>query len=120
MGNKNESTREQARQILKDGILDMSVARLKQLSEFGLTGNISLSSKLYNVKSAFDYIEYDEESNAITFMNMESRAGNNAVLLMVDSIVEISGCEDSIYPDKYLNINIKLKDDTAIVIRVLY
>lgn len=36
MNKKNETSREQARQILKSGILDMSIARLIQMSGFGL------------------------------------------------------------------------------------
>ena len=41
MSNKNEATREQARQILKNGILDMSVERLIQMTRYGLCGNVN-------------------------------------------------------------------------------
>ena len=41
MANKNETTKEQAREILKNGVLDMSVARLIQMTRYGLCGNIS-------------------------------------------------------------------------------
>lgn len=39
----NETSREQARQILKNGICDMDIARLIQMSQFGLKGNAVLS-----------------------------------------------------------------------------
>ena len=42
MSNKNEATREQAREILKNGILDMSVERLIQMASYGLCGNINI------------------------------------------------------------------------------
>ncbi len=38
MNKKNEATREQARQILKNGICDMSIARLIQMSQFETVG----------------------------------------------------------------------------------
>ena len=121
MDKNNGLTREQARQILKNGILDMSVARLIQMANFGLMGNISLSHELYVVKNAFNHIEYDEENDIITFSVKESQADDyGAISFFVDSIVEISGCEDAHYPDEYLNINIKMEDDTTIEIRVLY
>ena len=53
MSNKNEATREQARQILKNGILDMSIARLIQMSNFGLMGNIELSNRYVDIQNVF-------------------------------------------------------------------
>ena len=49
MNRKNETAREQARQILKDGICDMSVARLIQMSQFGLMGNVILSNEKIDI-----------------------------------------------------------------------
>lgn len=121
MGKKNEATREQARKILKNGILDMSIARLIQMSRFGLMGSISLSSEFAVVNNVFNRIEYDQENDTITFLVKELQADSyGQVSFLTDSIVEISGCEDSENPDEYLNINIKLKEDTTIKIRVLY
>lgn len=40
MSTKREVTREGARRILRNGILDMNVARFIQMSQFGLMGNI--------------------------------------------------------------------------------
>ena len=45
MNKKKEATREDARRILRNGILNMSIARLIQLSHYGLMGNIALSSE---------------------------------------------------------------------------
>ena len=121
MSIKNEPAREQARQILKKGILDMNIARLIQMSEFGLIGNISLSRECVVANNAFNRIEYDEGHNIITFLIGESQAGNyGEISFSIDLIAEISGCEDAENPDEYLNINIKLEDGTAIVIKVLY
>lgn len=121
MGDKNESTREQARQILKNGILNMSVARLIQMSEFGLCGSISLSSGFVAANNSFNCIEYNQQKDTVTFQVKESQIGSYGEMsFQIDSIAEISGCEDSENPDEYLDINIKLVDDTVIVIKVLY
>ena len=121
MNSKKEPTREDARQILKKGILDMSIARLIQMSRYGLMGNILLSTKFAEANNAFNRIEYDEENNIITFLIRESQGCNyGEISFSIDLIAEISGCEDEEKPDEYLNINIKLKDDTEINIRVLY
>ena len=121
MSTKKEPTREDARQILKKGILDMSVARLIQMSRYGLMGNISLSREFTEANNAFNRIEYDEEHNIITFLIRESQGCNyGEISFSIDLIAEISGCEDAENPEEYLNISIKLEDDTTIDIRVLY
>ena len=121
MSKKNEATREQARQILKNGILDMSVARLIQLSHYGLMGNVILSNKKIFVQNAFNRISYDEESDVITFSANESQSSSyGAISFSVGAITEISGCEDEEYPEEFLNVNIKLEDGIAINIRILY
>ena len=121
MSIKNEYTREQAREILKNGILDMNIARLIQMAEFGLMGTISLSTKYVEASNAFNHIEYDDECEIMTFLIEESRGCNyGEISFSIDLIAEISGCEDEEKPDEYLNINIKLEDDTEINIRVLY
>lgn len=118
---KNEATREQARQILKNGILDMSIARLIQMSNYGLHGFIEFESTTTMVQNPFNCILHDEESNVITFIAKETEEKcYGAVSFVIDAITEISGCEDSEKPDTVLNINISLDDDTAIRISVLY
>lgn len=117
---KNEVTREESRQILKKGILDMNVARLIQMSHFGLMGNIVLPNKILSVENVFNRISYEEKSNVITFLVEESQVNYGAISLLVDAITEISGCENKENPEEYLDVNIKLDDDTTVIIKVLY
>lgn len=53
---KNEVTKEKARQILKKGILDISVASLIQMSHFGLMGNIVLLNETFSIENVFNCI----------------------------------------------------------------
>ena len=117
---KKETTREEARQILKNGILDMSVERLIQMSELGLIGNIALSNEVTFINNLFNHINYDEESNVITFSVGEAQGNYGAISFSVGAITDISGCENAENPDEWLNINIKLKNDTDVLIKVLY
>lgn len=116
----NEATREQARQILKNGICDMNITRLIQMSHYGLKGNVVLSNETVSVENVFNRIGYDKESNVVTFSVEESQNRYGAISFPIGSITEISGCGDEEYPDEYLNVNIKLDDETAINIRILY
>lgn len=118
--NNNEATREQARQILKNGICDMNIARLIQMSHYGLKGNVVLSNETVSVENVFNHIGYNEENNNIIFSVEESQGSYGAISFPIGSITEISGCGDEEYPDEYLNVNIKLDDETAINIRILY
>lgn len=118
--NNNEATREQARQILKDGICDMSIARLIQMSQFRLMGNVVLSNETVSVENVFNHIGYNEKNNNITFSVEESQGSYGAISFPVDAITEISGCEDEGTPEEYLDVNIKLNDGMAINIRILY
>ncbi|MCI9143563.1 MAG: hypothetical protein HFH87_13285 [Lachnospiraceae bacterium] len=120
MNKKNEATREKARQILKDGICDMSIARLIQMSQFGLMGNIKLSNGTLTVENVFNHISYDVENNAISFSVEESQGSYGAISFPVDAISEISGCEDKENPEEYLDVDIKLNDGMTIVIKILY
>ena len=116
----NKATREQARQILKDGICNMSITRLIQMSQFGLMGNITLSNVMVFVENVFNHICYNEENNNITFSVEESQGSYGAISFPVDAISEISGCEDKENPEEYLNVHIKLKDGMDIEIKILY
>ena len=118
--NGNEATREQARQILKDGICDMNIARLIQMSQYGLMGNVVLSSETVAVENVFNHIGYNEENNNITFSVEESQDTYCAISFPADAILEISGCEDKEYSEEYLDVNIKLKDGMNIDIKILY
>lgn len=120
MSNKNEATREQARDILKKGIMDMSIPRLIQMSNYGLMGNIELSNESVCVQNVFNRIGYDEENDCMTFIVEECESPYGTVSFFIGSIVDISGCEDVDNPEEYLNINIQLDDETTIKINVLY
>ena len=121
MNKKNEATREQARQILKSGILDMNIARLIQMSEFGLKGSIVLSNEMVSVENAFNRIDYDLESDIITFSVEElQKVCYGVISFSMSAIEEISGCEDKEKPEEYLNVNIRLKDAMIIYIKILY
>lgn len=116
----NNATREQARQILKNGICDMSVVRLIQMSRYGLMGNIVLSNEMVSVENVFNRISYNEDDNVITFSVEELQGSYGSVSFLVDSVTEITGCEDEKNPEEYLNVNIKLKDGLNISVKILY
>lgn len=121
MSKKKEPTREDARQILRKGILDMSIGRLIQMSHYGLMGNIILSNNDVFVQNVFNRIDYNEEKDIITFSIEEGESVlYGSVSFKIDSIVNISGCDNADNPEDYLNINIELKNDTTIKIKVLY
>lgn len=54
--NDKDNGKEQARQILKNGILDMSVKRLIQMVNFGLCGNIEVMTDLCGTSNYFNHI----------------------------------------------------------------
>lgn len=120
MSKNREVTREDARWILRNGILDMNVARLIQMSQFGLMGNITLSNKLAFAENVFNCISYDEKNNIITFSVEESQVRYGKISFSIDAIVDISGCDDKENPEEYLHVNIKLDNDITIDIRILY
>lgn len=121
MNKENKGTREEARQILKKGILDMSIGRLIQMSNYGLIGNIILANKAAFIQNVFNRISYDEEKDIMTFSVEEGESAlYGSVSFSLKLIADISGCEDVDNPEDYLNINIKLEDGTAIKIKVLY
>ncbi len=43
-----------------------------------------------------------------------------SISFCVDSITDISGCDDKDNPEEYLNVNIRLQDNSAISIKILY
>lgn len=120
MSNKSEVSREQARQILKNGILDMSIARLIQMSNYGLMGNVEVSNDCVSVRNGFNQIAYDEENESMVFSVQETLGKYGEISFSVNEIEDISGCEDVENPEEWLNINIRMADGTAIKINVLY
>lgn len=118
--NGKNATREQARQILKDGILNMNIGRLIQMSNYGLMGSVILLNEKMFIQNVFNHIDYEEENKIIMFSVKESEDSYGMVSFSVDAITEISGCEDEENPEEYLNVNIKLQDGMTVHIRILY
>lgn len=119
---KDNVTKEDARQVLRKGILDMSVERLIQMSKFGLAGNIELRNEIMLADNAFNHMDFHEENGCITFSVVEANADYcyGSISFLVDAIVDISGCDDKDNPDEYLNVNIRLQDNTVITLKILY
>ena len=116
----NEATREQTKQILKNGILNMSVERLIQMARYGLIGSIFITNGVSFTNNMFNHIEYDEEHNMIAFSIGESEGQYGEVSFFVDAITKISGCEDDENPDDYRHVDIKLENKTAVDIKIVY
>lgn len=122
MSEKREATREDARRILRNGILDMSVERLIQMTHYGLIGNVELRNQYLMVDNAFNHMNFYEENGCINFSVVEENAGScyGSISFLVKDITHISGCDDKDNPDEYLNVNIKLENETAIILKILY
>lgn len=123
MSQKREATREDARQILRRGILDMSVERLIQMAQVGLMGNIELHNGFALVNNIFNRIEFNEDTRCIAFSVREADMEDNnygSITFSVDAIVDILGCDDKDNPEEYLNVNIRLQDNTTITLKILY
>lgn len=116
----SKATREDARRILKEGILDMSIGRLIQLSHYGLMGSIFMTDGISFANNMFNHIEFDDENNIMTFSIGESEGNYGEISFFADAITEISGCEDEENPDDYLHVNIKLGNRTVLDIKILY
>ena len=120
---KDNATREDARQILRRGILDMSVERLIQMAQVGLMGNIELHNGFALVNNIFNRIEFNEDTRCIAFSVREADMEDNnygSITFSVDAIVDILGCDDKDNPEEYLNVNIRLQDNTTITLKILY
>ena len=72
--------------------------------------------------NAFNHIDFHEENGCITFSVVKTNADYcyGSISFLVDAIVDISGCDDKDNPDEYLNVNIKLQDDTTIALKIAY
>lgn len=100
----------------------MSVARLIQMTHYGLMGNVELRNQYLMVDNAFNHMNFCEENGCINFSVVEENAGfcYGSIVFSVDAIVDILGCDDKDNPDEYLNVNIKLQDNTTITLKILY
>lgn len=122
---KNEDAREQARQILKNGILDMSVEKLIQITQFGLCGNVEVMTCLYGTSHYFNRMEYvkaenEEECDIINYYFKEEEDIIASTTISIEHIEEISGCVNEDNPDNVLDINIIMADGLGITINIIY
>lgn len=122
-----EVTKEDARRILKNGILDMSVARLIQMSEYGLCGNIHTMVGICGTSHYFNKMGYMESENdkEQALLEYSYKTDNEddviaSTFICVTEIKEISGCVNVDNPDNVLDINIVMTDGTIITINVIY
>lgn len=123
---KNEDTREQARQILKNGILDMSIERLIQMTRYGLGGNINCMVGTCGSSHYFNHMKYvkadnEEEGSIINYSFMiEKEEIAASTTISIEHIEEISGCVNEDNPDGVLDINIVMADGLEITINIIY
>lgn len=123
---KNEDTREQARQILKNGILDMSIERLIQMTRYGLGGNINCMVGTCGSSHYFNHMEYvkadnEEEGSIINYSFMiEKEEIAASTTISIEQIAAIYGCVNEDNPDNVLDINIVMTDGSAITINIIY
>lgn len=62
--NEKNNGKEQARQILKNGILDMSIERLIQMVNFGLCGNVEVMTGLCGTSNYFNHMNNSVGKNS--------------------------------------------------------
>lgn len=124
--NEKDNGKEQARQILKNGILDMSVERLIQMVNFGLCGNVEVMAGTCGSSHYFNHMEYvkadnEEEGSIINYSFMIEKEENAAsTTISIEQIAAIFGCVNEDNPDNVLDINIVMTDGSGITINIIY
>lgn len=123
--NEKDNRKEQARQILKNGILGMSVERLIQMVNFGLCGNVEVMTGLCGTSHYFNRMEYvkavdEEECDIINYYFEEEEDIIASTTISIEQIEEISGCVNEDNPDNVLDINIVMADGLEITINIIY
>ena len=127
MNNKTEATKEQAREILKNGILDMSVERLIQMTRYGLCGDISTMVGTCGTTHYFNRMGYveaenDDEQDLIEYLFVTDN-GDDVIAstsICIAEIEDISGCVNKDHPDDVLDIIAIMADGTEVTINVIY
>lgn len=112
MADKTEATREDARRILREGILDMSVGRLIQMTRYGLCGDISTMVGTCGTTHYFNRMGYveaenDDEQDLIEYLFVTDN-GDDVIAstsICITEIEDISGCVNADNPDNVLDIN---------------
>lgn len=123
---EKSNDKEQAREILKNGILDMNIARLIQMTEFGLAGNINSVNGTNGTSHYFNRMKYvvAENEGEFDLINYFFTDKENIIIatttISIDHIDNISGCVNKDNPDNVLDINIVMVDGAEITINVVY
>lgn len=117
----------EAREILKDGILNgMSVEKLIQITNFGLSGNVEVGLEgICGTNTYFNCMEYvqasnEEECDVISFLYKVADSVAASTAINIENIESISGCVNDEHSDDVLNINILMADETRITIYLIY
>lgn len=124
--NEKNNGKEQARQILKDGILDMSIERLIQMTRYGLGGNINCMVGTCGSSHYFNHMEYvkadnEEEGSIINYSFMiEKEEIAASTTISIEQIAAIYGCVNEDNPNNVLDINIVMTDGSGITINIIY
>lgn len=124
--NEKNNGNEQARQILKNGILDMSIERLIQMTRYGLGGNINCMAGTCGSSHYFNHMEYvkadnEEEGSIINYSFMiEEEDIIASTTISIEQIAAIYGCVNEDNPDNVLDINIVMTDGSGITINIIY
>ncbi|MBU5473974.1 hypothetical protein [Roseburia sp. MSJ-14] len=123
---KKADKSQEARQILKNGILDMSIERLIQMTRYGLGGNINYMVGTCGSSHYFNHMEYvkadnEEEGSIINYSFMiEKEEIAASTTISIEQIAAIFGCVNEDNPDNVLDINIVMTDGSGITINIIY
>lgn len=124
---EKSNSKEQARQILRYGILNgMCVEKLIQMTEFGLAGNIDSVNDMNGTSHYFNRMKYvvAENENEFDLISYFFSDKENYIIatttISIDHIDNISGCVNKDNPDSMLDIKIDMVDGTQITINVVY
>lgn len=124
---EKSNDKEQARQILRNGILNgMCVEKLIQMTEFGLVGNIDSVNGTNGTSHYFNRMKYvvAENEGGFDLINYFFTDKENIIIattsISIDHIDNISGCVNKDNPDNVLDINIVMSDGAEITINVIY
>lgn len=103
----------------------MSVARLIQMTQYGLCGNISTLVGLCATTHYFNRMnqieaESDEEQDIIEYSFVHEDDVIAATSICISEIEDISGSVNEDRPNDVLDIDISMSDGTEITISVIY
>lgn len=120
---KQIMSKKNARRILRDGILNgMSVKKLIQMAQLGLSGTVEVMTEICTSINFFNCIrhvepnESEDKCELISFLCESDGGLISATTIVTDAIDKISGCDNAIYPEDVIDVNILLVDETEVTI----